>query len=395
MPVSRRLFTAGAAATGAAALAGGLARPALADSSPIRIGYPAALTGPSSAPSIGNNRGVEYVVAKINAAGGIKGRKIEMVTRDTQGDPTKAVNAVQEMISNARVHAIWGPNNSGEGLATIPITARRNIPNVHICGINSLIGPNYPQSYRIAPNNLQCAEVPRVYCADTLKVTRVAIVGDSTGYGTMMVGDAVKDAEGNKLQVVHHAQLDANQPDLTPDMLRIRDSGAQAVIVWTVSTGLVARMLNARAAIGWDVPFTGHPSMGSGDVGKLLDKPANWEKVYIYGTRSTTYDASGKLPERVQAFVDEIKGKINLADTTLWWVLTGADAINLIADAVRNAGSSPTEIEGWWNQQSAYPALYANYRFTDGDHNGFPQSELVMSRANSGRDGAFALAPTA
>ena len=390
MPITRRFFNAGAVAL---AGAGGLARPALADTSPILIGYAAALTGPSSAPSIGNNRGVVYVVNKINAAGGISGRKIEVITHDTQGDPTKSVNAVQEMISNARVHAIWGPNNSGEGLATTPIITRRNIPNVHICGVNSLIDKKYPQAYRIAPNNAQCAETPRRYCSDTLKISNVAVVGDSTGYGTMMVTDSTADAEKSGLKVVHRAQLDASQPDLTPDMLRMRDSGAQAVIVWTVSTGLVARLLNARASIGWDVPVVGHTTMGSGDVGKLLDKPSNWEKVYIYGTKSTTYQSDGKLPERQQAFVDEIKGKVDLTDTTLWWVMTGVDAINLIADAVRNSGSSPAEIEGWWNQQRAYPGLYANYHFTPDDHNGFPNNELVMSRANSAHDGAFALAP--
>ena len=391
MPITRRNFAKGALALGGSSL---LARPALSDTSPILIGYPAALTGPSSAPSIGNKRGVDYVVAKINSAGGINGRKIEMVVRDTQGDPTKAVNAVQDMISNRKVHAIWGPNNSGEGLATTPIVARRNIPNVHICGVTSLIDKKYPQAYRIAPNNLQCAEAPRRYCRDVLKVERVAVVGDSTGYGTMMVTDSSNDVEKNGLKLAQKAQIDASQPDLTPDLLRLRDSGAQAVIVWTVSTGLVARLLNARAAIGWDVPFVGHSTMGSGEVGKLLDKPSNWDKVYIYGTRSTTYAADGKLPERVQAFVDEINGKIELNDTTLWWVLTGADAINLIADAVRAAGSSPAEIEGWWNQQAQYPGLYANYRVTPDDHNGFPDNELVMSKANSGKDGAFALAPS-
>jgi branched-chain amino acid transport system substrate-binding protein len=391
MPITRRFFNAGAVAL---AGSGGLARPALADSSPIVIGYPAALTGPSSAPSIGNNRGVGYAVAKINAAGGVNGRKIEMLTRDTQGDPTKAVNAVQEMIGSARVHAIWGPNNSGESLAATPILTRRNIPNVHICGVNSLIDTKFPQAYRIAPNNLQCAEMPRRYCHDTLKVTNVAVIGDNTGYGTMMVTDSVGDVKSNGLKVLYQAQIDASQPDLTPDMLRMRDAGAQAVIVWTVSTGLIARLLNARAAIGWDVPFTGHATMGSGDVGKLLEKPSNWDRVYIYGTRSTTYDANGKLPDHVQTFVDEIKGKVELRDTTLWWVLTGADAINLIADAVKEAGSSPTDIEAWWNKQSHYPGLYATYRFTPEDHNGFPDNELVMSNANSGRNGAFALAPS-
>ncbi len=384
MPMTRRLFTASSVA-----LAGGLARPALADTGPIRIGYPAALTGPSSAPSVGNNRGVGYIVSKINAAGGVKGRKIEMIIRDTQGDPMKAVNAVQEMISSG-VHAIWGPNNSGEALATTPIVARRNIPNVHICGINSLISPKYPKAYRIAPNNLQCAETPRRFCIETLKLTQVAVVGDNTGYGTMMVGDAANDAQTHGLKVVHRAQLDANLPDLTADMLRMRDAGSQAVIVWTVSTGLIARMLNARAAIGWNVPIVGHASMGSGDVARLIDKPSNWENVFIYGTRSTTYDANGKLPEPVQGFVEEIKGKIDLSDTMLWWVLVGVDAINLIADAVRNAGSSPDAIEGWWNAQAHYPALYARYRFMPEDHNGFPDSELGMVRANSGRNGAFA-----
>src|SRR4029079_16302503 len=132
-----------------AAGSGILARPALADTSPIVIGYPDALTGPSSAPGGGNNRGVMFAVETINASGGVKGRQIEVVTRDTQGDPTKAVNAVQEMMASYTVHAIWGPNNSGESLATTPIISRRNIPNIHSCGISSLIdAKKFPNAYR-------------------------------------------------------------------------------------------------------------------------------------------------------------------------------------------------------------------------------------------------------
>ena len=73
----------------------------------------------------------------INAGGGVKGRKIEIVMRDTQGDPTKAVNATQELISQAKVHAIWGPLNSGEALATTPIMARAKIPDIHPCVVES------------------------------------------------------------------------------------------------------------------------------------------------------------------------------------------------------------------------------------------------------------------
>src|SRR5258708_24117925 len=97
MKITRRRFAAGSLA---AAGASTLARPALADTSPIVIGYAAALTGPSSAPGVGNNRGVVYAVEAINAAGGAKGREIAGLTRDTPGDPTKTANAVQQMMSS-------------------------------------------------------------------------------------------------------------------------------------------------------------------------------------------------------------------------------------------------------------------------------------------------------
>jgi len=137
MRISRRDVLLGSAgALSAATLP--FPKPAIAQSEPIKIGCLAAMTGPSSAPTIGFNRGVNFAADAINAAGGVKGRKIEIVMRDTQGDPTKAVNATQELISQAKVHAIWGPLNSGEALATTPIMARAKMPDIHPCVVESL-----------------------------------------------------------------------------------------------------------------------------------------------------------------------------------------------------------------------------------------------------------------
>ncbi len=95
-----------------AAAATGFGRAAVAQGSlPLQIGWLAALTGPSSAPAIGFNRGVIFAADERNAAGGVQGHKIEIVTRDTQGDPTKAVNATQELINRFKVNAVWGPTN--------------------------------------------------------------------------------------------------------------------------------------------------------------------------------------------------------------------------------------------------------------------------------------------
>src|SRR5437763_4939676 len=112
MKISRRKALAGSAAS-AAALATGVFRPAIAQSEPIKIGYLPALTGPSSSTGIGINRGTQLAVELINKEGGIKGRKIELISRDTQSDPTKAVNAVAELTQRAKVAMIFGPLNSG------------------------------------------------------------------------------------------------------------------------------------------------------------------------------------------------------------------------------------------------------------------------------------------
>jgi branched-chain amino acid transport system substrate-binding protein len=393
LALTRRGFTRGGVALGLAS--GTLARPAIAASEPIRIGWLAALTGPSSTPAIGFDRGVRYAVDKTNAAGGVKGRMIELITRDTQGDPTKAVNATQEMISRLKVHAIWGPTNSGESLAITPIMARFKMPNIHPCVVDSLIDPvKYPNAFRMAPSGQQWDDAVRSYCLTIVKAKQVAVVGDTTGYGTSAVAASVAAFKKDGAGVVYQAQIDATQPDVMPDMLRMKNGGAQAIVVWSVSAAMEARLFDARATLKWDVPFVGHPAMGTGEIKGLVARPENWDKVYIVGYKSCSFDASGKLPARTQTFVDSIKGKIELDDTSLWWVVSGVDAVNLVAKAVGETGSSEAaDIIGYWNTLKDYPGLFGDYTYTPQQHNGYPTNEVVMSKANSSRAGAFDLAP--
>ena len=318
MDVTRRRVLAGSAAA-VGASAAGLPCPAIAANEPIRIGWLTTLTGAGSAPGIGFNRGVVFAAEAINAAGGVKGRTVEVVTRDTQGDPTKCVNATQEMISQQKVHAIWGPTNSGESLAVTAIMARARMPNIHPCVVDALIDPaKYPNAFRIAPSNGQWDEAARKYCLDVLKARKVAVFGDTTGYGVTAANACAAGFKAAGAEAVAVANIDPNQPDLTPDMLRARNAGAEAIVVWTVATGMVARLFNTRAAMEWDVPFVGHPSLASGDIAGLIAKPANWEKVYAVGYRTCSYDARGALPPRSQELVDRLAGKVSLSDSLLW-----------------------------------------------------------------------------
>ncbi len=395
MAISRRDVLLGSAgALGAASFS--FPAPAIAQSEPIKIGFPAAMTGPSSAPTIGFNRGVVFAVDSINAAGGIKGRKIEVVTRDTQGDPTKAVNATQELISQAKVHAMWGPFNSGEALATTPIMARAKMPNLHPCVVETLIDTTkFPNAFRLAPSNGQWDDAVRNYCLNILKAKKVAVIGDTTGYGVTAVGASVAAFKKDGADVVYQANIDATQPDLTPDMLRAKNAGAEVIVVWSVTTGMEARMFNTRAAMNWDVAFVGHPSLSSGEIAGLVEKPANWEKVYAIGYKSCSYDAAGKLPAKTQELVDRLnKAKVAMNDTLLWWIAGGIDAIELFAKAIETSGSTDGPgIIAYLNALSKYPGFFGTYTFTSTQHNGYPTDEVVMSEARSAKNGTFALAP--
>ena len=391
MKLTRRDFAIGSVAT---ATATSIASPVFAQAEPIRIGWLAALTGPSSAPAVGFNRGVIFAADAINAAGGVKGRKIEIVTRDTQGDPTKAVNATQEMISQAKVHAIWGPTNSGESLAVTPIMARAKMPNIHPCVVDTLIDEQkFPNAFRMTPSNTQWDDAVRNYCTKIVKAKKVAVISDTTGYGVSAAKASAAAFVKDGVEVVYLANIDSTQPDMTPDMLRAKTAGAEAIVVWSVSTGMDARMFNTRAALNWDVAFVGHPSMSSGEIAKLIDKPANWEKVYAIGYRSCSYGEDGKLPARTQELVDKLKGKVDLSDTLLWWVANAIDAVNLIAKAVEAGSSSSEDIIKHWNTVSKYPGYFGEYSWSAASHNGYPAGDVVMSAANSAKDGTFKLAP--
>jgi branched-chain amino acid transport system substrate-binding protein len=383
------------ASAGATAIAGGLAKPAIALNEPLRLGYLPALTGPSSSTGIGINRGTLLAVQEINAAGGINGRQIELITRDTQSDPTKAVNGAAELTHGEKVSVVIGPLNSGESLAVVPLLARANMPQLHPCWVDSLTDPKkYPMCFRNAPTNQQIGGAANRYVVQVLTRKKVAVISDTTGYGTASVNAYVPMLKALGAEVVYQGNVDAANPDLKPELLRMRSAGAEAIMPWSVNAGFLSRIINTRGQMEWNVPIVGQTTLGSGQTKALLEKPEYWAKVYPNNFRPVCYGADGKLPERTIAFLDRLKSaKIDMSDTLLWWIALGYDSPRLIAEAMKNAGTEPTQIVGYLNKLKGFAGVYGDISFTPDQHDGYPNDEVVMVEANSLKDGAFNLAP--
>src|SRR3977135_1632842 len=337
MPITRRQALVSA---GAAALASSLAKPAIAAKEPILIGYLPALTGPSSSTGVGINRGIQLAVQEINAAGGIDGRQLELITRDTQSDPTKAVNGAPEL-THQKVSVVFGPVNPGESLAVVPLLARANTPQLHPCWVDTLTDPKkYPMCFRNAPTNQQIGGAANRYVVEVLKRKKVAVISDTTGYGTASVNAYVPMLKTLGADVVYQGNVDAANPDLRPELLRMQAAGAEAIMPWSVNAGFLSRIINTRGQMGWDVPIVGQTTLGSGQTRDLLEKPEYWAKVYPNNFRPVCYGPGGKLPDRTVAFLDRLKkAKIDMGDTLLWWIALGYDSPRMIGGEMKHGGT--------------------------------------------------------
>jgi len=392
MSITRRKLL---VSTSAAVAAATIAKPAIAAKDPILIGYLPAVTGPSSSTGIGITRGTQLAVEEINKAGGIDGRMIEIIQRDTQSDPTKAVNATAELTRAAKVSVVFGPLNSGESLAVVPLLARTNTLQIHPCWVDSLTDvKKYPLCFRNAPTNQQIGGASNRYVVEVLKKKKVAVISDTTGYGTASLNAYVPMLKQLGGEVVYQASVDAANPDLKPEILRMQAAGAEAIMPWSVNAGFLSRIINTRGQMAWDVPICGQTTLGSGQTKALLEKPEYWAKVYPNNFRPVCYDSTGKLPERAQAFVDRLHTqKIDMNDTLLWWIGVGYDTPYLLAEAIKSVGTETAALQGYLNKLKKFAGVYGNISFTAENHDGYPDDEVVMVEANSLKDGAFSLAP--
>ena len=143
--------------------------------------------------------------------------------------------------------------------------------------------------FRNAPTNQQIGGAANRYVVEVLKRKKVAVISDTTGYGTASVNAYVPMLKGMGADVVYQGNVDAANPDLKPEMLRMQSAGAEAIMPWSVNAGFLSRIINTRGQMGWDVPIVGQTTLGSGQTKALLEKPEYWAKVYPNNFRPVCY----------------------------------------------------------------------------------------------------------
>lgn len=254
----RRLILKGMAAGLAAAAIGLPATFAQAqDKAPIRVGALIALSGPAAAYGAEERRAIEAVAAKVNAAGGIDGHKIELVVRDTKTNPTEAARLANQVIRDEQVVAIIGATTGSETLAFADAAMRAEIPLFPMVGTASVTDPDKPYTKWVFRMSVPLqTDLPTSFnrlVADGHK--RMAIFSEEDAYGEQgseMVAQLAEQTDG--VEVVARVSAPKTATDLTTAATRIRNANPDAIFLISASTSQAGAFLRKVQDVGMSVP---------------------------------------------------------------------------------------------------------------------------------------------
>ncbi|HEB96268.1 MAG TPA: ABC transporter substrate-binding protein [Sedimenticola thiotaurini] len=220
---------------------------------PIKIGSFLAVTGPASFLGDPELKTLQMYVDEINGKGGVDGRQIELVHYDTGGSPKKAVNFVKRLIQKDKVDVIVGGSTSGSTLAVMPLVAKARIPFISLAGSVKIVVP--PQKWTFKMPHTDAMAAAKIF-GDMKKrgITKVALISGSGGFGKSGRAQSLKLAPQYGIEIVADESYGKKDTDMTAQLAKIRDSGAQAILNFGFGTGPAIVTKNVRQ-LGIDLPL--------------------------------------------------------------------------------------------------------------------------------------------
>ena len=172
----------GTPGTGATASPSAVAATASPNADPIRVTLIGSFTGQNA--DLGNWmwNGVKLAVDEANAAGGVNGRKIDLIKYDDQGQPTIATDLAQRAISEKTV-MVYGANLSTLSLAMIPILTAAKIPQITSGQAPALLQQNSPYIFIDSTTSVVFDQTLAKYVLNTMKINSIAMISNNGTYG--------------------------------------------------------------------------------------------------------------------------------------------------------------------------------------------------------------------
>jgi branched-chain amino acid transport system substrate-binding protein len=311
--------------------------PALAQNIVIGLSTPA--TGVAATPSEWERWGVDLAVEEINAAGGVLGRKIEIMALDNRCNPSEAVNVANKLVE-AKVVAIIGAHCSSAHLATMPIIKEAKIPlitgiasNPQITTLSGVGGNDW--AFRINPSDQGMMDALGGYLGRNHVFKSVAIVAEDTDYGRGAADAFKKVAEKVGIGIISTDFHPQNQPDYTTILTRVQQRRPDAIATIQLAGDSINFLRNAMQ-LGLHIPYTGRVELGGRNV-QIIEAGGMEGSINAW-----TYSSEIDTPQN-KTFVAKILAQHKSTPLLQTW--GSYDSMRIIAQAIREAGSvEPTAV---------------------------------------------------
>lgn len=298
----------------------------------IKVGEFASLTGSEASFGQSSHKGTQLAIDEINAAGGVLGKKIELLTEDDQSQAGMSATVVRKLISSDGVVAILGEVASSRSLEAAPICQENKIPMISPSSTNPKVTQVGDYIFRVCfLDSFQGGKVLATFAHDTLKAKTVAVLKDvKSDYSVGLASFFEKGYTALGGKIVTEGNYSGGDKDFSAQLTAIKAANPDAVFVpgYYTEVGLIA--LQAKQ-LGINVPLFGGDGWES-DVLVSIGGAALEGDYY-----STHYSPDDTSPV-VQNFVKNYKAKYGETPDSM--AALGYDSAMILADAIKRAGTT-------------------------------------------------------
>ncbi len=344
---------------------------------PYRIGAVLSLTGSYAGLGIPEKKAIDLEVARINEAGGINGREIEVIYEDDATDAAKAQAAAVRLIDEEGVLAIIGASGTGQTMAMRSDAERAGVPIISMAG-GSVITDDFSEWVFQTPwpNRIVVPFVLKQMAA--AGHTRVALISDTGGYGVDGRDYVLAHAEEAGVTLVADQTYNAGDTDMSSQMTKIRAADPDAVLIWAAGKEAAIIARNARQ-LNMEQPLYG----GSGIARQeFIDGAAEAAEGVRLGTgRILVPEAFGEGTEAYNVATDFIaRYEAEYGAKPDIFAGHAYDAIGLIADALGRIDGDVTSeaLRDALEQTNGWIGIDGTFTYSANDHNGLTEDEMVL-----------------
>jgi len=196
---------------------------------PVRVGAFLSVTGPAAFLGDPELKTLELYVERLNAAGGVLGRKLQLVAYDDAGDAEKARTFAKRLIEQDKVDVIVGGSTTGTTMAAVPLVEQAGVPFVSLAGAVVIVEPPKKWVFKTPHTDRMACE--KIFVdLQARKLAKVALISGAGGFDKSMRAECMKVAPKHGIEIVADESYGAADTDMTAQLTKIKGSGAQAVL---------------------------------------------------------------------------------------------------------------------------------------------------------------------